>query len=283
MKTFAVHLHLYYLEQLPKILKRLKSLVGQNYDLFVTMVERNEEAEKSIKSFNANADITIVPNRGYDVGPFIEFLHKIDLDDYEYILKVHTKSLKSNTFTILNGHGMTNGFWNDILWNALLVSKRQVQKCLAKFSDEKIGMVGSGICLTEEKHTYENMLPQINEALIKLGLNAIEKTKFIAGTMFLCRAALMKPLLAYSINDFDQTDGRIKVYTLGHTMERVLAELVLQQGYEIIGISYPTPVRLFFHYWRVRIVRFLFSKKRTKHRLLIKIFKIPVWSRKEPT
>ena len=91
MKTLAVHLHLYYTEQLPNIIKYLKSLEDVDYDLFVTMVEIDKGIEEQIKAFNKKANIRVVENRGYDIGPFVDFLHKINLDDYKYILKLHTK------------------------------------------------------------------------------------------------------------------------------------------------------------------------------------------------
>ena len=72
----AVHLHFYYLEQLSEILTYLRSLKGQCCDLFVTMVEENKKAQAQIKAVYPNATIMVVPNYGYDLGPFIEFLHR---------------------------------------------------------------------------------------------------------------------------------------------------------------------------------------------------------------
>ena len=71
----AVHLHLYYFNQLPKVLSYLKSLEGIDYDLFVTMVQENKDVEQQLKTFNPNTNIFVVENRGYDIGPFIDFLH----------------------------------------------------------------------------------------------------------------------------------------------------------------------------------------------------------------
>ena len=79
MPKIAVHLHLYYLEQLDDILQRLSYLDGCKYDLFVTMSELNPQAHKKILKFNPQATIWQTPNFGYDIGPFIDFLHKIKL------------------------------------------------------------------------------------------------------------------------------------------------------------------------------------------------------------
>ena len=117
MKTLAVHLHLYYTEQLPNILKYLRNMEDVDYDLFVTMVKAAEGVEEQIKSFNNKAKIWVVENRGYDIGPFIDFLHKINLDDYKYVLKLHTKGSKSNNYTLLNNKRLDNALWGKILWD----------------------------------------------------------------------------------------------------------------------------------------------------------------------
>ena len=84
MKT-AVHLHLYYMDQLPEIISKLQNMdkSGIDYDLYVTMTAKDEEAEAEIKQIFPKAMIWQVENRGYDIGPFIDFLHKINLDNYD--------------------------------------------------------------------------------------------------------------------------------------------------------------------------------------------------------
>ena len=101
MKKLAVHLHLYYLEQLDEILEKLCNLLEIDFDLFVTMSKVDEEVKRKILNKFSNAKVFVVANRGYDIGPFIWFLHQINLDDYEYVLKVHTKGKKSSNYTFI--------------------------------------------------------------------------------------------------------------------------------------------------------------------------------------
>ena len=100
MPKIAVHMHLYYAEQLEDLLQRLESLSGTAYDLYVTMGAEDKKAEQTIKAFKADANIRIVRNLGYDVGPFIDFLHHVNLDDYDYIIKIHTKRTKGGCYSI---------------------------------------------------------------------------------------------------------------------------------------------------------------------------------------
>lgn len=38
-----------------------------------------------------NADFYVVPNLGFDLGPFVYALDKVNLSDYSYVIKLHTK------------------------------------------------------------------------------------------------------------------------------------------------------------------------------------------------
>ena len=274
----AVHLHLYYLKQVPDVLRYLRSLDGQNYDLFVTMVREDRETEQTIRAFNPNATIMIVPNRGYDIGPFIEFLHKIDLDAYDYVLKVHTKGDISKNRTRLNGNRMDNKLWKQVLFDGLLKDKERVQNNLTLLKNNpQIGMLSSKYCITGEKRTYQKLLPQINEALKKCGFDETGKVRFVAGTMFYAQSKLLKPLLRYSIKDFDESNSAVKEGTFAHVVERLLGALITAQGYTLYGSKHDNYTKEFI---LASIKHFLYQKKKTEHRLLIKIFKVPVYSKK---
>ena len=286
-KTLAVHLHLFYIEQLPRILPHLKSLNGVGYDLFVSMVQKNKAVEKQIKDFNPKAQIYIVENKGYDIGPFIDFLHKIDLDQYKYILKIHTKNEKTSNLTYLNNKRFDNKLWKELLFDALLNSKKDVLKKLDLFEQNpKIGMISSRFCITAEKRCYDSLLPQINNVMLECGFNKVDSLHFVAGTMFYVRTDLLKPLLRYTINDFSITNGTLKDGTFAHAMERVLGALVESQSYLLYGCKHKNnPFKLKNNYHLRMLLfslkRFIFQYKKTKHRKLVKIFKIPVYSKKE--
>ncbi len=275
MAKLAVHLHLYYIEQLPLVLKYLCSLKNSDYDLFVTMVEKHQDVENQIKSLYPNAKIWQVENRGYDIGPFIDFLHHIDLDNYQYILKVHTKGLRSPNYTLLNGCRFDNALWGKILWQSMLATERRLQENLEVLDNNRdYDMLGSQYCLTSSPKDYTNLLPQINSELKALGVLPKNELSFVAGSMFLVRASVLKPLLHYSLTDFPYTDGSIKEGTLAHVIERIFGCLA-QKIYPLTYGSYT----LGFTY--VALKRFLYQKKQTKRGTqVIKICKIPVYSKK---
>lgn len=281
MKT-ALHLHLYYMDQLHEIISKLQNLdkAGVDYDLYVTMTAKDEEAEAEIKQAFPEAMIWQVENRGYDIGPFIDFLHKINLDSYDYILKVHTKNKKGGDYGCFNGVRVDSKTWANMLWDALLGSPEIVRNNYSILSENpKVGMLGSGFCLTDEEWAYKMLEMRIKQEAQKILLPHLNTIAFIAGTMFMVRAKLMQPFLAYRITDFDEVQSKIHDYMLAHCLERLFGVAVLAQGYEIRGVSYKQ--YKFSRLW-ANVKRFAVQKKITKNgKKIIKICKIPVWQSKE--
>ena len=305
----AVHLHLYYLEQLPELLAGLENLnrAGITWDLFVTMpaavcsfsatgknaahlsaeiISPAAETDARTDSFAA-ADAQIraafpaaviwrPENRGYDVGPFIDFLHRVRLDEYDYILKIHTKRRQHGEYCCFNGIRFHTAAWSKILLDALLETPEIVRRNFALLENETdIGMVGNGFCLTGEAGTYKMLEASIKNEAEKMHLPPIENFNFIAGTMFIVRARLLQPFLRYGINDFEAADSQIRDYTLAHVLERLFGMSVTARGYKIYGVKYK-------EYYTERLVagitRFLFQHKTTKSgKKILKICRLPVW------
>ena len=265
------------MNQQPEIILNLKNMdkAAIDYDLYVTMSTENKQAEAEIKKEFPKAVIWQVENRGYDIGPFVDFLHKINLGDYDYILKLHTKNKNKGNYTILNNNRMDNALWGKVLFEALVGTAKQIKQNYAKFSeDDTIGMMGSKYCLTSEKHTYQSLVELIKSEAEKLHLPQTDKVEFVAGSMFLARAEMFKPFLSVSIDDFAQTDGRIKEGTKAHVYERLFGCAVLAQGKKIEGIKQYQYEEEFL---KAKIKRFFFQKKETRSgHTIIKICKIPV-------
>ncbi len=274
MKKLAVHLHLYYTEQLPQILKYLRNLTKIEHDLFVTIVNDDQNVITQLKAFNPQAKIWVVENRGYDIGPFIDFLHHINLADYEYILKLHTKGKKSKNHTWLNGHRMDNALWGKILWQSMLATPEEIEQNFQILdTNNKVNMLGSRYCITKAHKDYDKLLPQINEELSKMGLSKVSELSFIAGSTFLTRAKCLSPLLNYTLSDFALTDGNIKEGTLAHVLERVFGVL----GKDIYPIAHGDYTLSFI--W-VALKRFLYQKKVTNNgKCIIKICKLPLYAK----
>ena len=140
-----LHLHLYYTDQLKFMIKKMKNINSCNWDLYVTLVEENQKIINQIKEFKPDAKIIIVENRGYDVWPFLQVLNHVNLDDYDFILKFHTKNYRN----IKDFYG--KGFsWRNFLIDALLKNKKIFANNLKIITENPdIGIIGSKVTLAQ--------------------------------------------------------------------------------------------------------------------------------------
>ena len=103
-------------------------------------------------------------------------------------------------------------------------------------SDDKIGMLGDPHLITGIGDCIEadEVRARAELELREIGLAPYEK-KFIAGTMFIVRAALLAPLQGhFGFERFEDSSDR-PLATLAHVLERVLGYLVWSQGVRIEG------------------------------------------------
>ena len=136
-----VHLNLYYQNQLDWFLKKLKNITV-NYDLYVTVVDKNENIVQKIKQFKNDAHIMQVGNMGYDVYPFYQVLQNVNLDDYDCVLKIHTKSDADARAWVFNEILYRGPDWRNDLINPLIGNKFLFNRELCKFKQTKAAMVG---------------------------------------------------------------------------------------------------------------------------------------------
>lgn len=275
--SLAVHLHLYYVEMWPEIKDYLTNIRNYPYDLFVTLVAENSSLEKEIKAFKPDAKIWIVENRGYDVGPFIDFLHHIHLADYDYILKIHTKNTTRDCLTHINQFYLKNSEWSKLLWDGVLKTPKRVKEIMELLADESVGMVGSGFLVTKTLKNTNQIKETCYSVIRKMGITVPKKVVFIPGTMFWVKSKLMEPIKNnFQLTDFEESGASGIDGSLAHVMERVLGCVVDSQGYQIKGVG--------FEFWTAFMlairpfVKFCFQKKITHNgKMIIKVLKLPVY------
>lgn len=278
----AVHLHLYYVEMWPELREQLRHLAPHPYHLCVTLTEPDEELAAGIRAFHPGADIRQVPNHGYDVGPFVHFLHSIDLADYDLILKIHTKNTRLSSVTWINKRCINRAWWLRLLLSSLLGSARRVQKNLEHFArDPHLGMLGSAYLMTGHPSHAEKVRPLLGGVMRRLGYEQWE-FRFIAGTMFWVRSAVMESIKrAYSPADFEPTREAGSDGTLAHALERAFGCATLAAGYRLLGVG--RSMRFELAALRTAVMHFLYRKKYTRNgSLIVKICKIPVYYKQKP-
>ncbi len=277
MKPILVHLHIYY----PHLYKELKECVlnitPHKFDLFVTMVEEHSEIISDIKETFPTAKIEIIENRGYDVGPFIHILNQVNLDDYDYVVKLHTKR-DMPTGSIVNNYDCQGSKWRD--WALSFLKGNSLKKCIKSFSSNKrLGIIGNFHLITTDNNENDEQAKYNSKILAeKLNLTSLNYS-FIAGTMFIGKSILFKPLqqLKLNIMDFEIPDEKHSS-GLSHSIERFIGLCVYAQGNIIKDVFseniYQIICKMFFPFRKIR--RFIYRKKINKNgEIVVRICKIP--------
>lgn len=282
MKIY-IHLHLFYTEMLDEMLFYLSNLSSNSqieFDLCVTLCEHNKDVETKIYAFKDNAKILIVPNRGYDLAPFLFAIKQTDLSQYDYLIKLHSKrDLKQPAY--LPCCRLIGAQWRQKLLE-FMATPQNLQKTLSRFDKKnKAGMLTAPELIVKAIKEDRQAISRAEQIIKDMGLH-LKNKNFVAGTMFIARAHLFKPLqnLSYQANDFEEFDPTHKGGSLAHALERVLGFIIGAQGYDIISY-HPFLGAYFLKSILYRLTNFIFYKRiNSKGILHIKICKIPVYSKK---
>lgn len=248
MKKLLVCAHIFYHEQTDYVIEKLKNITCP-FDLCVTYVTDNNETINKFENFKNDTKFIKVDNVGYDIYPFIRILDEINLDDYEYVLKLHTKN-----------HSKKGDYvWRDELYDSLLGTKNIFKFNLRILDKNKrIGMIGSKARINAMMQRFPENTILFDEVCKRFNISN-EHGHFIAGTIFLIRAELLKIIKDFNLKKEDFEGQILKTGsqgTMAHAVERLLGVMVERQGYEIYGSDKIIPFSKTFYN---KITRTIFS------------------------
>lgn len=231
-----VHVHIFYPQLYPELKTCLENLKGLNFDLYVTFVEDHPEIEADIRSFKSDAEIIKCPNRGYDIAPFVDVLNRVDLSNYDLVVKLHTKRDVLFSYMI-NGHDLSGVKWRERLLS-FIRDKDSFTKCLQAFrNDPSIGLIGSHVLVATIKDSNPDpdlsyLFLAASKMLKKTGLDPQPRKScdHLAGTMFIARSKVLMPLksLGLTYEDFSVAD-RSTIQDMAHTIEVYIGWAVTSQ------------------------------------------------------
>jgi len=225
--NIAIIVHLFYVDIWEEILQYLKAL-DISYDLYITIPQGLQEKDiLNIFYELPKVHLYMVENRGRDVLPFLQILHIIDIKNYDYLCKLHTK--KSVTSD-------SGDAWRKLLYYDLIGSAQIVNDIVNTFDQEQdTGIVtGKNLILNAAKFDLgngKNVKTLANMASIPYETNY----HFAAGTMFWMRSSILEPLLPLIENDqlnFEDENGQSD-HTLAHALERFLGLLCAHKKYAL--------------------------------------------------
>lgn len=237
--SIAVHVHVYYVDLLDELLDAVAHVPGTPA-VFISTPHPIESIQAQVLARFPLATVWQCANQGKDIGPFVDALHRFNLDDYDLVLKLHgKKSLNDPSYMKvirqLFGQDLVDGdAWRRALIAPLAGSQSIAQAIVDDFYvNPQLGMVGAARFLTHAPDADPAAYARICDRL------HIEHTPtFFAGTMFWIQGAVLRDIKEANIrlDSFKPTGPNQVENTLEHQMERVFGGLVKKHGLEIKGV-----------------------------------------------
>ena len=221
MKPVLVHCHIYYSELWKELKECIQSIPPYSFKLYVTLVEKHQDIIEDIIHTFPTATIELVENRGYDIGPFADIISKVDLNQYSYVVKIHTKRDVPKG-ALLNYFDISGSKWRNYALD-FISDTDKFRRCIQEFEkNDNLGMISNYRLILNEEYYDKKARLETVKLLQNLGYKKVSYC-FVAGAMFIVKAELLKPLqkLQLKIKDFDFPDSKHSS-SLAHVIERFL-------------------------------------------------------------
>lgn len=225
--TYAVHLHLYYLDLADYFVGYFKNLPG-TFDIFITII--NSEASETVSDIFSecgarNIHVVAVENIGRDMGPLLFGLkEKLLTGGYEVIGHFHSKK----SLDLETGGGDK---WLTFLMENLIGDLDVATSVLSVFNDPKIGLIfpeDSNVVDIGENRQF------VTDLCDMLHLEDVYETPlFPVGNMFWARIEAIKSLFELDPAKILQDEPLPYDGSYMHALERITPHLVSQSGYKV--------------------------------------------------
>lgn len=248
----AIHAHVFYpylWKELELCIFNIINVAGyDNVFLMITVTDGNTEALAVVSQvkFKCKYVIKTVPNQGYDVGPFVcSFLNVIDLEQFDLIVKIHTKR---DVDTWANFLPLKGNQWRRFLLSFCSTPKafRRVIKAFTQYP--RLGFISHNRLINHCGSDLSDVLPG-GWKLVKNDFKLYPKRPVtIGGTMFAARSFLFKDFVnRYKWDDFIQSDGSSgrRNYGLAADLEFAFTLVAEAKGFTVSSGTFPPSIAEF--------------------------------------
>lgn len=167
MKPILVCVHIYYKELWPELRGLIANIEAANmpYEMFITTPHHDNDWIEQLKHDQPLATIITVPNKGFDIAPFIDVINRIDLARYSYVIKLHTK--RDIPYTSGTLRDLRGAAWRDSL-TTILASPEVFTAYLQCFeNDATIGMQSDYHCILPFEHDIDRKAASLLKCYIQ--------------------------------------------------------------------------------------------------------------------
>ena len=221
-------------------LKIISLLSCFNCKIFITYINLKDDNINMLKNSNQNIELVNVDNIGFDIYPFLQVLYKLNLDDYDYVLKLHTKNFRNELLSL--NHFKYYGYgWREMAIQPLIKNKKTFKRNLYKLlSNNNCGAICSKKLIMDLSTEMEGIREDEYNFINEHSLEELKKWKYCSGTMFLGRPRYLKPIKDLNLNEtfFEGETHETGVWhNPAATIERILGYFIETEGGKIYGVE----------------------------------------------
>ncbi len=232
INKLAIVIHAFYLDVFNEIMAMIIPDKDTSFKFFITCpANLKDEIESKLKKTNSQFTIMEVDNHGRDILPFLNILPLVFNENFEVVLKIHTK--RSN-------HLNKENLWRTTILEELIGGDNIATAINIFEKNPHIGMIGPA----------NNILPMSlyyggNASTVELLCEQMNLTKqqmsnfqFVAGSMFYARKEVLIPVLKLGLNsqDFEKEDNQLDS-TMAHAVERIFSAGLIVSGLKLADTS----------------------------------------------
>lgn len=212
----AILVHIYYLDQIPELIERLKK-IEYLFDLLITTPHPKNKIENMFNQSTFFIKIYEFNNVGRDIGPMLYLIPT--LMSYKAVLKIHTKR-------DIPSHG--SELWRNILWDNLLnnnnyfYDKKNFNKFINNDFETAIGLDKTYI---NDSDLYPSIAFKVHKMVEMYYNQKLPKDwGFFAGSMFWFQPHIYKEIQLLFENIKFKNHKKVN-YEIEHTVERLLGAI----------------------------------------------------------
>ena len=252
------HCHVFYPELWQELKTCLLNLAAvAELKVTVTAVRELPEIQKDCQHYFPGSTFQIVPNSGYDILPFFRVYDMIEPEEFDLVLKLHTKRDYPQFCYHVNYYSFCGSKWRRGLLE-FLSTPRNTALTLQCFEDPAVGMVGNGrLWCDYERDGIPWNKTYIKDELRYLGMKT-PKRAFLSGTMFICRPEVLK--FFHRKVDYDrlQTSNDHSISVV-HCYEMLFGCALAESGLLFCDYANRPPSKLHGGAWRKLYFRILWK------------------------
>jgi glycosyltransferase involved in cell wall biosynthesis len=233
----ALHVHLHYPELCAELLRMLASNRSR-CDLLLTTNSRRKMW--ALKRATAGYDrgevrISMVPNRGRDIGAFVTGLDRATVEQYDIIGHLHSKR------SLFIHDRFIGERWRNFIWRNLIGHRHRMMDLIFSRMENDAGL---GLVFPDDPHLsdWDHNLAIAERLAQRIGMTDPLPPffNFPVGTMFWARSAAVAPLFGLGLGweDYPEEPAPIDG-TILHALERLLPFVAQRAGYRYAATSLP--------------------------------------------